>query len=75
MQFNKILPKRRFGNLILWVMFAAPFISSCDRKPDSRPHFAVPEVATVTISTESVVLTRELPGRTAAYRVAEIRPR
>ena len=74
MQFNKILPKRRFGNLILWVMFAALFISSCDRRPDSRPHFPVPEVATVTISTESVVLTRELPGRTAAYRVAEIRP-
>ncbi len=74
MQFNKILSKRRFGNLILWVMFTGPFINSCDRRPDSRPHFPVPEVATVTISTESVVLTRELPGRTAAYMVAEIRP-
>jgi membrane fusion protein (multidrug efflux system) len=35
---------------------------------------AVPEVATVKVSMESVALTTELPGRTSAYRVAEIRP-
>jgi len=35
---------------------------------------AVPEVATVTIQPQRVVLTTELPGRTSAYRVAEIRP-
>lgn len=34
----------------------------------------VPEVATVTMEPQSVELTTELPGRTAAYRVAEIRP-
>jgi len=34
----------------------------------------VPEVATVKVSTEPVALTTELPGRTSAYRVAEIRP-
>jgi len=34
----------------------------------------VPEVATVTIHPQSVDLTAELPGRTAAYMVAEIRP-
>ncbi len=34
----------------------------------------VPEVATVKVSMESVALTAELPGRTSAYRVAEIRP-
>jgi membrane fusion protein (multidrug efflux system) len=33
-----------------------------------------PEVATVTIAPESVLLTTELPGRTSAYLVAEIRP-
>ena len=36
------------------------------------PH--VPEVATVTVGTQRVVLTTELPGRTSAYRIAEIRP-
>lgn len=34
----------------------------------------VPEVATVTVGTQPVVLTTELPGRTSAYRIAEIRP-
>lgn len=34
----------------------------------------VPEVATVTVAARQVALTTELPGRTAAYRVAEIRP-
>lgn len=34
----------------------------------------VPEVATVTVRTQKVVLTTELPGRTSAYRIAEIRP-
>lgn len=34
----------------------------------------LPEVATVTVSTGPVALTTELPGRTSAYRVAEIRP-
>jgi membrane fusion protein (multidrug efflux system) len=34
----------------------------------------IPEVAVVTVNPERVVLTTELPGRTSAYRVAEIRP-
>jgi len=34
----------------------------------------VPEVATVTVQPQPVELTTELPGRTSAYLVAEIRP-
>lgn len=33
-----------------------------------------PEVGVITLTPESVVLTTELPGRTAPYRVAEVRP-
>jgi membrane fusion protein, multidrug efflux system len=33
-----------------------------------------PEVSVITIHTEPVVLTTELPGRTAPFRIAEIRP-
>jgi membrane fusion protein (multidrug efflux system) len=29
---------------------------------------------TVSVAKESVLLTSELPGRTSAYRIAEIRP-
>jgi len=40
----------------------------------AAPKPAVPEVAVVTVNPERVVLTTELPGRTSAYLVAEIRP-
>lgn len=33
-----------------------------------------PEVSVVTLQTQAVPLTTELPGRTTAYRVAEVRP-
>lgn len=39
--------------------------------PGGKP---MPEVSFVAVQPEKVVLTTELPGRTAAYRVAEIRP-
>lgn len=35
---------------------------------------AKPEVSVVTMKTEPIVLTRDLPGRTSAVRMAEIRP-
>ncbi|WP_342450511.1 biotin/lipoyl-binding protein, partial [Stenotrophomonas sp. CFBP 13724] len=34
----------------------------------------VPQVTTVLLKAESVSLTRELPGRTTAFLVAEVRP-
>jgi membrane fusion protein (multidrug efflux system) len=40
----------------------------------AAPPPAIPEVAIVTVQPERVVLTTELPGRTSAYFVAEIRP-
>src|SRR5512136_2777499 len=47
--------------------------SGCGSKQAASPT-ADPEVATVTVKLERVVLTTELPGRTSAYFVAEIRP-
>jgi len=43
----------------------------CRKAP---PPQGLPEVATVTIAAERVVLEMELPGRTSPYVVAEIRP-
>ena len=40
--------------------------------PSAAP--AAVEVATIVVAPQSVTLTTELPGRTAAFRVAEIRP-
>lgn len=44
------------------------------RGPHGAQQMGPPEVSVVTIKTERLVLTTELPGRTAAYRLAEIRP-
>jgi membrane fusion protein (multidrug efflux system) len=33
-----------------------------------------PEVGTITVKDQAVMLTTELPGRTVAYRIAEVRP-
>jgi membrane fusion protein (multidrug efflux system) len=38
------------------------------------PQMPAPEVSVVTVQPEKITLTTELPGRTAALRVAEIRP-
>jgi membrane fusion protein (multidrug efflux system) len=48
-------------------------MSGCGSKQAAPPP-AIPEVAVVTVNPERVVLTTELPGRTSAYLVAEIRP-
>lgn len=53
-------------------MVSSIIFFGCDKpKQAAAP---LPEVAAVTIQPEHIVLTTELPGRTSAYRIAEIRP-
>lgn len=47
-------------------------LDGCTRQQPPPP--SVPEVAVFTIQSERVALTTELPGRTSAYYVAEVRP-
>jgi len=48
----------------------------CDdgKKASGAPAAPPPEVSTVTIAPRNVAVTIDLPGRTVAYRVAEVRP-
>jgi membrane fusion protein, multidrug efflux system len=55
------------------ILLAGLITSGCGSQQAAPPP-AIPEVAVVTVSTERVVLTTELPGRSSAYLVAEIRP-
>jgi membrane fusion protein (multidrug efflux system) len=55
------------------VLILGLITSGCPSQQAAPPP-AVPEVAIVTVNPERVVLTTELPGRTSAYLVAEIRP-
>ena len=57
-----------------WIALAAASITlGCGRTASGPPPGPV-EVATVTVQSERVVLTTDLPGRTSAFRIAEIRP-
>jgi membrane fusion protein, multidrug efflux system len=55
------------------VILAGLLVAGCGSKV-APPPAGPAEVATVTLRPEKVVLTTELPGRTSAYLVAEIRP-
>jgi len=48
--------------------------AACGAPPQNPAGGAPPEVGVVTLAPERVVLTTELPGRTAPYLVAEVRP-
>ncbi|GMV65361.1 MAG: efflux RND transporter periplasmic adaptor subunit [Candidatus Omnitrophica bacterium] len=58
-------------SLALGVLLLAS--SGCQQQ-QAETVFETPEVATITVKTEPVELTTELPGRTSAYLVSEIRP-
>jgi membrane fusion protein (multidrug efflux system) len=61
--------------VVTGLVLASLLVSSCkSTQTVAGPAAGPAEVATVTIRPERVVLTTELPGRTSAYLVAEIRP-
>ena len=61
------------GWVILFLLLACYGLTGCDRKP-VQALAPVPEVAVISVTTQKITLTTELPGRTSAYRIAEIRP-
>lgn len=67
---------RRMGrwNGVALLLLGSLLPCGCRNKAQSGVPPAPPEVGTVTVGTTSVLLTRELPGRTAPHRVAEVRP-
>ncbi len=60
--------------VVIMTLLGGLFLTGCDRGQQSQPPPPIPEVATVTVQPQKVVLTTELPGRTSAFRIAEIRP-
>jgi membrane fusion protein (multidrug efflux system) len=67
--------RKRSHVLAAGLILAGLLLSSCKENAGaSPPAMPAPEVAVTTLRPERVVLTTELPGRTSAYLVAEIRP-
>ena len=51
----------------------ASLLSGC-KKEEAAPAAPPPQVGVVTLQPQAFTLTSELPGRTSAYRIAEVRP-
>ncbi|MDD2057583.1 efflux RND transporter periplasmic adaptor subunit [Pseudomonas sp. GD03860] len=51
----------------------ATLLSGC-KKEEAAPEAHTPQVGVVTLQTQAYTLTSDLPGRTTAYRIAEVRP-
>lgn len=58
----------------LFVALAAAVLVGCEEQQAAPPAPPTPQVGVVTLQAEPFALTTELPGRTTAYRVAEVRP-
>jgi len=74
MQLNRTIHKSLKWNVVLMALLVGLLLGGCDGTGRSQPPPRVPEVAVVTVQPQKIVLTTELPGRTSAFRVAEIRP-
>jgi len=69
----------RFGSsksLPVWLIGLGLMLAACDEPASADASQAAPaDVGIVTVKAESFALTRELPGRVAPMRVADVRPR
>ena len=63
------MPKK---NELLTVAVAALLLAACGKDQGGPP--PPPEVGVIAIQPRKVEITDELPGRTTAFRVAEVRP-
>lgn len=74
MQLNETVYEPLKWSVVLVAMLGSLLLAGCDRRQQSPPPPPVPEVATVTVQSQKVMLASKWPGRTSAFRVAEIRP-
>ncbi|MBA7844914.1 efflux RND transporter periplasmic adaptor subunit [Klebsiella sp. RHBSTW-00484] len=60
--------------LLSSLIISTILLSGCDNSGDQQPHAQIPQVSVHIVSSAPLSVTTELPGRTSAYRVAEVRP-
>ena len=65
-------PAPRFGVAALAIVGLC--LAGCKDKPQPADPPPKPSVDVVTLHAQPVALTIDLPGRTSAYRTAEVRP-
>lgn len=60
--------------LLSSLIFSAILLSGCDNSADQQVHAPTPQVTVHVVNNAPLSITTELPGRTSAFRVAEVRP-
>ncbi|HAT30191.1 MAG TPA: efflux transporter periplasmic adaptor subunit [Janthinobacterium sp.] len=61
-------------SVTLALLCASLAIAGCNKTPAAAPPAHAPEVGVYTVTPQALPMSTELPGRTAAYQVAEVRP-
>ena len=66
---------RGFTPLAVVLMLSGSLaLTGCDDKQEQQGAQQMPEVGIITLKSEPLQITTELPGRTSAFRIAEVRP-
>src|SRR6188768_812946 len=69
---ERAMLKRNSAFVAAGMMVAATLLVACGKDAGGPP--PPPEVSVITLAPRAVAITDQLPGRTTAYRVAEVRP-
>ena len=60
--------------LLSGLIISALLLTGCDNSDNPQPHAQAPQVTVHVVNSAPLSVTTELPGRTSAFRVAEVRP-
>ena len=74
MQYKETGSKSIQWGLLLVVLLGGFLLTGCDQQKQAPRQRPMPLVSFITVHPEKIILSTELPGRTSAFRVAEIRP-
>ncbi|QMR45267.1 efflux RND transporter periplasmic adaptor subunit [Citrobacter freundii] len=64
----------RFSLLPSFIIISAALLAGCNDQGETQAHPTEPQVTVHIVESAPLAVTTELPGRTSAFRIAEVRP-
>lgn len=64
----------RFSLLPPFIIISAALLAGCNDQGETQAHPTEPQVTVHVVESAPLAVTTELPGRTSAFRIAEVRP-